>query len=38
MEEDQVAEIRDAHFEESMMFPCRSVSDVDIGKYQTFAL
>ncbi|ESQ46572.1 hypothetical protein EUTSA_v10000577mg [Eutrema salsugineum] len=37
MEEDEVAEIRGAHFEESMKFARRSVSDADIRKYQAFA-
>ncbi|KAJ1378188.1 P-loop containing nucleoside triphosphate hydrolase [Sesbania bispinosa] len=40
MEEDEiedVAEIKPAHFEESMKFARRSVSDADIRKYQLFA-
>jgi len=40
MEEDEVddiAEIKAAHFEESMKFARRSVSDADIRKYQAFA-
>ena len=36
-ENDEVAEIRAAHFEESMKFARRSVSDADIRKYQAFA-
>ncbi|KAL1298669.1 hypothetical protein AAHE18_18G048500 [Arachis hypogaea] len=35
--DDEVAEINDAHFEESMKFARRSVSDADIRKYQAFA-
>lgn len=35
--EDDVAEIKAAHFEESMKFARRSVSDADIRKYQAFA-
>ncbi|MED6144717.1 AAA ATPase cdc48 [Stylosanthes scabra] len=35
--EDEVAEIKAAHFEESMKFARRSVSDADIRKYQAFA-
>ncbi|XP_052489014.1 cell division cycle protein 48 homolog isoform X2 [Gossypium raimondii] len=35
--EDEVAEIKPAHFEESMKFARRSVSDADIRKYQAFA-
>ncbi|KAF7810850.1 cell division cycle protein 48-like protein [Senna tora] len=35
--EDDVAEITAAHFEESMKYARRSVSDADIGKYQSFA-
>ncbi|WRX23995.1 CDC48 [Theobroma cacao] len=35
--EDDVAEIKPAHFEESMKFARRSVSDADIRKYQAFA-
>lgn len=34
---DEVAEIRRDHFEESMKFARRSVSDADIRKYQAFA-
>lgn len=37
MEEDEVAEIKAVHFEESMKFARRSVSDADIRKYQAFA-
>ncbi|KAF2610603.1 hypothetical protein F2Q70_00007059 [Brassica cretica] len=37
MVDDEVAEIRAAHFEESMKFARRSVSDADIRKYQAFA-
>jgi transitional endoplasmic reticulum ATPase len=40
MDEDEVeeaAEIRAVHFEESMKFARRSVSDADIRKYQAFA-
>jgi hypothetical protein len=33
----QVPEITKAHFEESMKFARRSVSDADIRKYQSFA-
>ncbi|VAI08911.1 unnamed protein product [Triticum turgidum subsp. durum] len=36
-EVDEVAEIRAAHFEESMKYARRSVSDADIRKYQAFA-
>ncbi|RRT39551.1 hypothetical protein B296_00059043 [Ensete ventricosum] len=36
-ETDEVAEIKAAHFEESMKFARRSVSDADIRKYQAFA-
>ena len=36
-EVDEVAEIKAAHFEESMKFARRSVSDADIRKYQAFA-
>ena len=36
-ENDEVAEIRAAHFEESMKFARRSVSDADICKYQVFS-
>lgn len=35
--DDEVAEIKPAHFEESMKFARRSVSDADIRKYQAFA-
>ena len=35
--EDDVAEIKAAHFEESMKYARRSVSDADIRKYQAFA-
>lgn len=35
--EDEYAEIKPAHFEESMKFARRSVSDADIRKYQAFA-
>ena len=35
--EEEVAEIKAAHFEESMKFARRSVSDADIRKYQAFA-
>ncbi|WCJ34322.1 Transitional endoplasmic reticulum ATPase [Euphorbia peplus] len=35
--EDEVAEIKAAHFEESMKFARRSVSNADIRKYQAFA-
>ncbi|KAM0979508.1 hypothetical protein ACFX13_015638 [Malus domestica] len=34
---DEVAEIKPAHFEESMKYARRSVSDADIKKYQLFA-
>ena len=39
MEEDMddVSEIKAAHFEESMKYARRSVSDADIRKYQAFA-
>ncbi|KAL5703105.1 Cell division control protein 48 E [Ranunculus cassubicifolius] len=37
MDEDTVSEISAAHFEESMKFARRSVSDLDIIKYQGFA-
>lgn len=40
MEEDdivEISEIKPAHFEESMKFARRSVSDGDIRKYQLFA-
>ncbi|XP_024396702.1 cell division control protein 48 homolog A [Physcomitrium patens] len=36
-ETDEVSEIKAAHFEESMKFARRSVSDADIRKYQAFA-
>jgi transitional endoplasmic reticulum ATPase len=36
-EVEEVAEIRAVHFEESMKFARRSVSDADIRKYQAFA-
>ncbi|KAM5549089.1 cell division cycle protein 48 [Rosa sericea] len=36
-DEDEVAEITAAHFEESMKYARRSVSDADILKYQAFA-
>lgn len=36
-EVDDVAEIKAVHFEESMKFARRSVSDADIRKYQAFA-
>lgn len=36
-EADEVAEIKAAHFEESMKYARRSVSDADIRKYQAFA-
>lgn len=35
--DDEVAEIKAAHFEESMKYARRSVSDSDIRKYQAFA-
>ncbi|RRT42930.1 hypothetical protein B296_00056792 [Ensete ventricosum] len=35
--DDEVAEIKAVHFEESMKFARRSVSDADIRKYQAFA-
>ena len=34
---DEMAEIKEAHFEESLKFARRSVSDADIRKYQAFA-
>jgi transitional endoplasmic reticulum ATPase len=34
---DEVPEIKAAHFEESMKYARRSVSDADIRKYQSFA-
>jgi len=39
MDEDEigVAEIKAAHFEESMKYARRSVSDADIRKYQAFS-
>ncbi|KAL5731215.1 AAA ATPase [Ranunculus cassubicifolius] len=37
MEEDEVSEMKAAHFEESMKYARRSVSDADILKYQRFA-
>lgn len=36
-EVDEVPEIKPAHFEESMKYARRSVSDADIRKYQMFA-
>nr|GFA32958.1 cell division cycle protein 48 homolog [Tanacetum cinerariifolium] len=36
-DEDKVAEIKAAHFEESMKYARKSVSDADIKKYQAFA-
>lgn len=35
--DEDVAEIKAAHFEESMKYARRSVSDADIRKYQAFA-
>ncbi|CAN4121519.1 unnamed protein product [Withania somnifera] len=35
--DDEVSEIKPAHFEESMKYARRSVSDADIRKYQSFA-
>lgn len=35
--DDEVPEIKPAHFEESMKYARRSVSDADIRKYQAFA-
>lgn len=35
--DDEIAEIKAAHFEESMKYARRSVSDADIRKYQAFA-
>lgn len=35
--EDEVPEIKPTHFEESMKYARRSVSDADIRKYQAFA-
>ncbi|XBJ17521.1 hypothetical protein VPH35_008906 [Triticum aestivum] len=37
MEEDEMDEIKAAHFEESMRYARRSVTDADIRKYHTFA-
>ena len=37
MEKDEVDEIKAAHFEESMRYARRSVTDADIRKYQAFA-
>eukprot|EP00252_Welwitschia_mirabilis_P019464 TRINITY_DN451_c1_g1_i2.p1 TRINITY_DN451_c1_g1~~TRINITY_DN451_c1_g1_i2.p1 ORF type:complete len:133 (+),score=34.32 TRINITY_DN451_c1_g1_i2:368-766(+) len=34
---DEIAEIKAVHFEESMKYARRSVSDADIRKYQAFA-
>ena len=34
---DEVSEIKAVHFEESMKYARRSVSDADIRKYQAFA-
>ena len=36
-QEDEVAQIKAVHFEESMKYARRSVSDTDIRKYQAFA-
>lgn len=36
-EGDEVSEIKASHFEESMKYARRSVSDADIRKYQAFA-
>ncbi|CAH8375208.1 unnamed protein product [Eruca vesicaria subsp. sativa] len=36
-DEEEVAQIKASHFEESMKFARRSVSDADIRKYQAFA-
>lgn len=36
-ETDEVSEITPSHFEESMKYARRSVSDADIRKYQAFA-
>ncbi|CAN1253003.1 Cell division cycle protein 48 homolog [Linum perenne] len=36
-DEEEIAEIKAAHFEESMKYARRSVSDADIRKYQAFA-
>ncbi|MCE7766920.1 hypothetical protein GQL56_30300, partial [Pseudomonas putida] len=35
--DDEMAEITPSHFEESMKYARRSVSDADIRKYQAFA-
>lgn len=35
--EEEIAEIKAGHFEESMKYARRSVSDADIRKYQAFA-
>lgn len=35
--DDEVSEIKPAHFEESMKYARRSVSDADIRKYQAFS-
>lgn len=35
--DDEISEIKPAHFEESMKYARRSVSDADIRKYQAFA-
>lgn len=35
--DDDISEIKPAHFEESMKYARRSVSDADIRKYQAFA-
>ncbi|RHN75992.1 Cell division cycle protein 48 [Medicago truncatula] len=37
MVDEEVAEIKAAHFEESMNYARKSVSDADIRKYQAFA-
>ena len=36
-EEEEIAEVGKAHFEEAMRFARRSVSDQDIRKYEMFA-
>ncbi|VAH59051.1 unnamed protein product [Triticum turgidum subsp. durum] len=36
-QEEEAAEIKAAHFEDSMKYARRSVSDADIRKYQAFA-
>uniref|UniRef100_A0A803MG08 Spastin/Vps4 C-terminal domain-containing protein n=1 Tax=Chenopodium quinoa TaxID=63459 RepID=A0A803MG08_CHEQI len=36
-ESEELSEIKPAHFEESMKYARRSVSDADIRKYQSFA-